>query len=482
MIVPAAPSVRSRVVGRIGEAIARAYCLLKEEGMLLYTTPDSLIGAPRRCIRLALACLLAATVFMQPVAAQQVLTLEQALEIAERNSPAMLSAQAQLGLAEAERDEANSLLWNNPQLSAEARRRSLVHPGSGYTTRSDAGVGISQTFEIGGQPNARRAATQAALEATQQTIEQTRREIRVDVTKRFIEVLQLRQRLDTEQLGAELLRQAADIVAKRVSAGEDTRLDGNLALVEAERAQAQLEQTRDELTQSRAALATALQLAPAAMPEVAGSLATAPPVYRLDDLLSAAAAQPRLLAAKAQVRSASGRLDLERAARYPDVTVGLSHSPEKGIDGTDRITTLSVSVPLPLFRNNDAAIARANAELRQNRIELQAAQRDSEASVRVLWQRLEQLRERARRLEAVALPALQENQRLSLAALRAGEINVSQFLLARRQTLDAQLELSSARGQATLTQLELEAAAGWDAPAATVGRQAPADLPLKEAQ
>ncbi|MDE2299676.1 MAG: TolC family protein [Burkholderiales bacterium] len=431
-------------------------------------------------IRLALAGLLAATAAAQPAAAQQVLTLEQALEIAERNHPALLSARTQLGLAEAERNEARAPLWNNPQLSAEARRRRLADPAGGYTTRNDAGIGISQTFEIGGQPGARRAATQAALDATRQTIEQTRREIRGDVAKRFIEVLQLRRRVETEQVGADLLGQAAEAVAKRVKAGEDTRLDGNLAVVESERARAQLAQTRDELTQARAALATALQLAPAELPEVTGSLTTVQPAYRLDDLLSTAAAHPRLQAAAAHMRSAGGRLDLERAARYPDVTVGLSHSPEKGIDGTDRITTLSVSVPLPLFRNNDAAVARANAELEQRRIELQAARRDSEASVRVLWQRLEQLRERARRLETMALPALQENQRLSLAALRAGEINVTQFLLARRQTLDAQLELAAAQGQATLTRLELESAAGWDAAASALDPQAPTAAPAKE--
>lgn len=410
----------------------------------------------------------------------QSLTLAQALEIAELNNPALRSARTQLGLAEAERDEARAPLWNNPQLSAEARRRSLVQPGAGYTTRSDAGIGISQTFEIGGQPSARRAATDAALEATRQTIEQTRREVRVDVAKRFIEVLQVRQRLETDQAGADLLRQAADTVAKRVEAGEDTRLDGNLALVEAERAAAQLALTRDELTQARAALATALQLAPATLPEVRGTLPTVEPSYRLDDLLSAAAQHPRLQAAAARVRSTGGRLDLERSARYPDVTIGLSHSPEKGIDGTDRVTTLTVSVPLPLFRNNGAAIARANTELEQARIELQAAQRDSEASVRVLWQRLQQLRERVNRLEAVVLPALQDNQRLSLAALRAGEIGVTQFLLARRQTLEAQRELAAAQAQATLTLLELEAAAGWDMPATPLGPKAPTELRTKE--
>ena len=117
----------------------------------------------------------------------------------------------------------------------------------------------------------------------------------------------------------------------------------------------------------------------------------------------------------------------------------------------------------PLFKNNDAAIARATTELEQSRIELQALRRDSEASVRVLWQRLELTRQRTKRLETAVVPVLLENQRLSLAALRAGEINVTQFLLARRQALEAQRDLVDAQAQTALSRLELEATAGWPA-------------------
>lgn len=406
---------------------------------------------------------MATTTAMYANAQSKALTLDEAMRLAETNNPALRSAQSQLGASEAERQEASSLLWNNPQLNVEARRRNLSRAGSGYATSSDAGIGLSQTFEIGGQPGERRNATQNALEATRQTIEQTRREVRQEAAKRFLEVLTLQSRIATEQAGAELLRQASDTVAKRVKAGEDTRLDGNLALVEAERATNQLAQSRDDLIQARATLATTLQLPPTSLPEAAGSIPAANTTYALDELLATVDQQPRVQAAAARERAAASRLELERAARYPDVTVGLSHSPERGLDGTDRITTLSVSVPLPLFKHNDAAIARATTELEQSRIELQALRRDIEASVRVLWQRLDQLRQRTKRQETAVVPALLENQRLSLAALRAGEINVTQFLLARRQALEAHRDLADAQAQAALARLELEAAAGWPA-------------------
>lgn len=213
--------------------------------------------------------------------------------------------------------------------------------------------------------------------------------------------------------------------------------------------------------QARLQLANALQLPAGTLPQPVGSLDVGPQPYELDQLLAGSSDHPKLQALAARAQAARSRADLERAARSPDVTVGLSRSNERGLEGTDRVTTLRISVPLPLFRRNEAAIARALSEQQQAETELAAAQRETEASVRSLWLRTLQLRERVARLEKAVLPALRDNERLSLAALREGEINVTQFLLARRQTLEAQRDLLDARSQVALTRLELEAAAAW---------------------
>ena len=414
-------------------------------------------------------------------AASTSVSLDDAMLLAEQRSPSVRSLQAARGAAEAELAETRALLWNNPQFNLERRRRQLAQPSGGYDARQDSAVGINQTFETGGQPRARRIAAEAALEASRQAVEQAKHEVRLEAARQFISVLQLQFRVDIERAGADLLNQAAQNMAKRVRAGEDTRLDGNLAQVEAERAQGQLSLTRDELNQARATLGTSLQLAPGELPEAVGVLRIQEiPPYLLEDLLAAAQRHPRLLVSAARARTAEGKLGLERANRYPDLTFGISSSQEKNVDGADRVTTFALSLPLPLFRNNGAAIARAGTELAQLQIELQAAQRDSESKVRLLWQRADLLRHRAQRLEEATLPPLMENQRLSLAALRAGEIGITQFLLARRQTLEAQRELTEAQAQAVLARFELESAAGWVAPVTAAGAARPADPHEKE--
>jgi outer membrane protein, heavy metal efflux system len=388
-------------------------------------------------------------------------TLDEAVAAAEQRNPLLQTARAQARAAQGELDDARAALRDNPDLTTEIRRRALPQAGQEDVSRRDAGVGLSQTFELGGQQRARRDAAEANQRAVNQTIEDARREVRAEAARRFVQVLSLQIRVRMENEALELLARSAASVAKRVEAGEDTRLDGNLASVEAERAANQVAQVREQLVQARVALSTFLQLDPAVTPEAAGELDPPPVSYTLDDLLKNAETRPALRALRAKEQSAHSRLDLERASVYPDLTVGLFYSPEKAVDGTDRITTLSFSLPLPLFRRNAAGIGRAAADADQVEIERRAAERRAQAEVRALWQRAESLRQRVERLRAVVVPALEENQQLSVKALRAGEIGLAQFLLVRRQVLDGERDLLDARTELRLNRIAMETAAGW---------------------
>lgn len=403
----------------------------------------------RIVLLLALACPLAA------MAAP--LTLEEAWRQAEQANPALRTARAEVAAAQAVADEAAIPLASNPQLSLEHRRRS---PSIGDSQR-EWSAGISQTFEIAGQPRARREAAQAALAASRAEAAEVERRLRAEVERAFVRVLSLQLRLAAERQAARLVADAEKLAQKRVAAGEDSRLDGNLARVEAERAGNQAAQLGERLTEARAELATLLFLPPDALPEAAGELGAAPATYSLEELLSAAEARPALQALNQREAAAKARADLERGAAWPDVTFGLSVTREGPSAARDKIAGVNLSLPLPLFRRNQSGIGRALAERSQAQAERESARRETLAQVRTLWVQLASLRERVRRLAEIAQPALEENRRLSLAAYQQGEIGLPQLLIVQRQALDGQRDLLEARTELRLTQVALETAAGW---------------------
>jgi len=423
------------------------------------------VGVPGRMAgHLIAICLgLVVSLIMATTAWADALTLEQAFALAEQNNPAYRAAQASLIAARGELEDARSMLWNNPHISTEVRRRNLTQIGGPSENLQDGGIGLSQTFEIAGQRGARRGAAEQTLAALQQSLEDLRRELRAEVEQRFVQVISLQARIDMEGETRKLIADAAAFVKKRVQAGEDSRLDGNLAVVELERANNQLAQLGEQLIGARSALAAALQLPAELLPEAVGTLDPASPRYGLDQLLESATNRPRLRALDHRESAAMNRLDLERASVYPDVTLGVNRGIEKGVDTRDNITIFSISLPLPLFRRNAAGIGRATTELTQTQIEKQALHRDIRAQVLALRWRLGSLKARVERLIASVLPSLEENQRLSAKALQAGEIALPQLLLVGRQVLDGRRDLLNARTELRLTQVALEATAGWSA-------------------
>lgn len=385
------------------------------------------------------------------------LTLAQVLDRASEASPGVLARLAQRAAVEGARQEAGALFYNNPQLALERSRRTLpAAPG-----QREWSLGLSQTFETGGQQGHRRALGDAGQSAWQADLDDARRSARTDAAQAFFRVLALQQRMALDEEALRTFDSTAAAVAKRRQAGEDTRLDANVAAVEAGRARNQLAQSREALADARGDLATLLRLPTAQAPEVSGDLAEGAlrPVV-LADVLTAVEAQPRLRAAAAREAGAAARLRLEQASRYPDLTVGLSSGREGASDARERVSTVSVSLPLPLFRRNEAAIGQALAERDQARLDHESAQREARAQAHALSVRVSSLQDRVQRLQQQVLPALLDNQQLSIKSQRAGQIGLLELIVVQRQALDGRRDLVDALLELQTARLALEALAG----------------------
>ncbi|HET9651165.1 MAG TPA: TolC family protein [Usitatibacter sp.] len=387
------------------------------------------------------------------------LTLEQAVAITLERNPDLRAAAAQRPVIEAQLREANAPLWHNPELSAEARDRRSTSADLGSARNRDGAVGIAETFEVAGQMRHRRAAARTSLEAFDSEHATRSAALRLEVERRFVAVLVAQERVAMEADLRWSFETAAGAVGKRVRAGEDSRLDGNLARVELERAMSQAAAQQDVLIQARQSLATLLQLPPGSLPEAEGTIDPAVAPDDAAELARQLHERPAFSALRLREEEARNRLELERAFRTPDVTVGVSYGREKTFDARDNIATLSVSVPLPFFRRNETGISRAAAELARAQIARQAAERDMEAQLAARLERLRVAAKRVARLREAALPALEENRVLAARAAEAGEIGLLQVIVVNRQLLEGERELLDARAEWRNAAIALEAAA-----------------------
>lgn len=413
---------------------------------------------------LVLAFLLAATTASasaQSSAGGGSLSLAEAMRLAETASTAVRSKEAQLAAAEGARLEAASPFFRNPELSVEKTRRQSAVADS---RASEWTAGIAQPIEIGGQQSRRREAAAASLDALRAEIDDSRRRARSDAASRFFAVLAAQRRLLVEQRSLDLFDRAAQAVAKRRSAGEDTRLDANVALIEAERARNAVARAREQILEARGELATLLQLPAANLPEVVGEIGV-PPVdrlpYGLDQMQSSAQTLPRQRALTARLDAAKARVALARAGRLPDLTVGVNVGREGSSVARERVTALVLRMPLPIFNRNDAAIGEALTAATQAEVDRDSGMRNALAQVRGLWSKLESQRERVERLQRTMLAAATDNQQLAAKSRQAGQIGLLEQLIINRQALDAERDLIEALADYHTTRIELENAAGW---------------------
>lgn len=393
----------------------------------------------------------------------QVLTLAEVWRLAEDANPTLRAKRAELSAAEGALKDANAPLFNNPVVSVDRTRRNVPQDGLPTERRREWALDVQQTLEIAGQRGYRRQAADGALTALQSEILDVQAQVRIEVAQAYYRVLVLQQRIELEREALVLFDATAQAVEKRRSAGEDTKLDANVAVVESERARNQLAIANELLIDARSDLASRLQLSPERLPAASGEARPAPALpYDLDRLLASAEAQPRLAALRSREDSARARLRLEDASRYPDVTVGLSTGREGSSAARERLTTLTVSVPLPLFRRNASGIGQASTALAQAEISRSATVRDVRAQVLGLWAKLQSLKERIDRLQGRVLPALLDNLQLSVKSQRAGQIGLLELIVVNRQALDARRDLLDALNDYQSTRLALELAAGWN--------------------
>ena len=167
-----------------------------------------------------------------------------------------------------------------------------------------------------------------------------------------------------------------------------------------------------------------------------------------------------LKTAQAQLQRAQAQAERARADKLPDPTVGIYSASEIG--GRERITGLSISMPIPGGqRNRRSAKALHSVEVLRQHVEL--TKRQLEAAIVSAIATAEGAYTSLQLAESGA-SAIQDNTRLMQRAYALGEADLQALLLARRQATAATQSALTARIEALKSYylLLIDAHLVWD--------------------
>lgn len=353
------------------------------------------------------------------------LTLEQALEMAERQHPQLAEAHALVEAAAGRAQQAGA--FPNPEAIVSAQQIPL---DSGASNQREYVAGVAQPIPLGGRLGKAREAELLEREVRARGLEVTRRDLRKRVHSAFATALYQEQAFQAQSRIAQAFEKSVATTKARVDAGDAVPKD--LARVEMELARARVELQRSETMRERSkvVLAAAMGDVRLSVKSLAGSLDAAFEIPTLESLAANLSAQPESQLADANLRASNARVDLARAERIPDVRVeALYHRLEATKENTFDI---GLSIPLPLFNRNQGRVREARAEAAATEARSRSTQNELTLRLHESHAQLASALASSRALKTEILPRAETVLKAAEARYAAGDISLGEVLPFRR--------------------------------------------------
>jgi outer membrane protein, heavy metal efflux system len=307
--------------------------------------------------------------------ATSVLTISQALDLAEQNSPLLQEAAASVRRAQAGMQSARA--YTNPVfefLGGDQSARPIATPGVPGTLMH---YSASQLFEIPRERHTRIRASELDLVSNKYRSAGIRLSLHAYVKRAFYDVIRRKEQLANAESNLTLVEDLRRRVRLEVQVGEKGKLELTRAEAETARALAAVRSADIQVANARALLKAAIGSPSEELFDAEGNLGDSVRIDTLNNLRQQVLANhPAISEINAVTLRSRVNVEHERARRIPEPLFygEYEHQPDLSF------YRFGVSIPVPLWDRRKGPIAEAKAEVsrsealaRQRRLEITAA-------------------------------------------------------------------------------------------------------------
>ncbi len=381
---------------------------------------------------------------LAPAAHAQGVTIEQLVALALEQSPELKVARTEIGVTNGQVTQA--ALRPNPLFSSFHEHE----PGGMMITAAD----VEWPLDLFRRP-ARVAVAQRVADVTSLSIRDRERLLASAVREQVGRVLAARRNLELTNEALTAARRMRDLLDRRVTEGGSTKLDANVAAVEAMRLEADAALAAGELEGTTIELRALVGLAadaPLALSESLESLAAVPTVPRLT-ATAAIEARPDLREAIARIQLADARIEQTARDARSEVSLlggwtrshwtfpqfGLDHSgAHVPIQNTFNSYLVGAKVTLPFSNRNQGALASVQAERSGAELLFAARQRAARAEIDAAVAREREARRAVEIYSTTVRELARQNVDVMLEAYDLGRFPLSDVLTEQRRYLEVE--------------------------------------------
>ena len=187
--------------------------------------------------------------------------------------------------------------------------------------------------------------------------------------------------------------------------------------------------------------------------------------------------RPDVQAARARLSAAKQAIELARAQRTRDFTVGLQYER----NNPTVVNSVGGGIAIPLFTGNDfeGDIRRSMAEMTQAEIAMLQTERNARTESKLLIHELDQANGRLRSLHEIALQSTRRTDKAADVAYTRGAMSTFEYLDTKRIVRQAEVEAVTARAEAARASGAIRILAGLTE-AVTLAKPAHYDSPVAQ--
>lgn len=373
----------------------------------------------------------------------------EAESLALRHNPQILNARAAIDGAEAD------------VLTAGARPNAVMSVnGSGidksqYSSNMklnavDTIVRIDQPFERGNKRDLRLAKAGDLNQAALWDLQETIRQERLRVVSAWLDLRVAEQRTQLADANLAQSERVADKARLRFKAGDLSGAD--LGRIESDTARLQADAQMARRDRARASALLASLLGQVMQNQLISTRGDWPPLMSHPDaekiMNELSDKRPDVQAARARLAAAKQSIELARAQRTRDITVGLQYER----NNPTVVNSVGAGVAIPLFTGNnfEGDIRRSMAEMTQAEIVMLQTERNARTETKLLIRELDEANGRLRSLQDMALQSARRTDKAADVAYSRGAMSTFEYLDAKRSLRQAEIDATTARADAAL--------------------------------
>ena len=413
---------------------------------------------------------LASLITVAPVWAQQTaipprLTLAEALALSRERNPRLIELRALADAAEADRLSASRR--PNPAFSFDAEGYPLfTSDRPSFWNGQELTFRMDQELELAGRRKLRTTASATAAEVAQLDIEAAARTVELEVKKTYLAAVLAQEDLAVAKTSLAEIDRVIELNQTRLTLGDVSGAELRRVKVERLRFVDDVFSAELALKDAKSALLALLGASTLnqqiELPEsLSGAGATilgiGLPAGGTEALtVEALGRRPDVSAARRDVTRADTETRLQRALRTPNPTVGGGYRRDLGVNAV----VFGMTVPLPVFNQNQGAIARAEAEHRAAAARLTQVETTARLDIQQAVNAVEANQARVEYIEREHFKNARESRDLTLASYRLGSADLIDFLDAQRAFRDTQRIYNRALYEQRISRFALAAALG----------------------